>query len=113
MAAWISTKKCKMNVGTAKQVRNARICKALLTVARHLHKKDLSTWVANCGRGVSRTMGPVIYLRKLGAVIKMNKKEMSRRPGGLDLTKAGATGQHRLASSEAELKFLRDQVAIT
>jgi len=58
-------------------------------------------------------MGPVIYLRKLGAVIKMNKKEMSRRPGGLDLTKAGATGQHRLASSEAELKFLRDQVAIT
>ena len=58
-----------------KAARKLRIIKTLQIVAQKLHRKDLSFWVENAGRFVSKHLGPAMFLKKLGLVRKKESKE--------------------------------------
>ena len=57
-----------------KVARKLRIIMTLQIVAKKLHRKDLKFWVENAGRFVSKHLGPVMFLKKLGLVRKKTKK---------------------------------------
>ena len=56
-----------------KVARKLRIIMTLQIVAKKLHRKDLKFWVENAGRYVSKHLGPVMFLKKLGLVRKKTK----------------------------------------
>ena len=58
-----------------KAARKLRIIKTLQIVAQKLHRKDLSFWVENAGRFVSKHLGPAMFLKKLGLVRKKESKK--------------------------------------
>ena len=64
-----------------KATRKLRIIKTLQIVAKKLHRKDLSFWVDNAGRFVSKHLGPVMFLNKLGLVQKLGRKKKKKLGG--------------------------------
>jgi hypothetical protein len=64
---------------TEKAARKLRIIKTLQIIAKKLHRKDLKFWVENAGRFVSKHLGPVMFLKKLGVVRKTKKKAVHQR----------------------------------
>jgi hypothetical protein len=54
----------------ATSARKLRLMVTLQGVAKKMHKKNQSLWVKNCGRGVSRTLGPVMWLAYYGIIQK-------------------------------------------
>ena len=92
--------------------RKLRLMQALRQVAKKLHKKDLQWWVKNCGRYVSKHMGPVIWLVQNGVVqkkrqrvplkkaAKRKKPVQSRDWEKLDFGKAGGRGAYLLVGMD-------------
>ena len=77
----------KNNENEKQVFRKLRIIMTLQNVAKMLHKKDCSFWVANAGRFVSKHLGPAMFLRKNGLVRKVGKKKTTyKNPYVNDLT---------------------------
>ena len=76
-----------------KVARKLRIIMTLQIVAKKLHRKDLKFWVENVGRYVSKHLGPVMFLKKLGLV---RKKESKKKKNELKLKKSMKSKKLRL-----------------
>ena len=51
-------------------MRKMRLMVTLQGVAQKMHKKNQKLWVQNCGRSVSKTLGPVMWLTHYGVIRK-------------------------------------------
>ena len=73
--------------------RRLRLIDALQEVAKNMHGTDLSLWVKNCGRFVSKQLGPVIFLyRTCGIIRKVKDSEQVQKKYLLNFQKAGGEG---------------------
>ena len=91
-----AAKKKKMNYDM-RAGRRLRIIDALQVVAKKMHGADLSLWVKNCGRFVSKVLGPVIFLdRTCGMIHKVKNSEQVQKKDLLNFQKAGGQGHYVL-----------------
>lgn len=76
--------------------RRLRLIGALQEVAKKMHGTDLSLWVKNCGRFVSKQQGPVIFLGRTCVIRKVKDSEQVQKKDLLNFQKAGGQGHYVL-----------------